>query len=112
MPDFEEPPVDITWYVDAFTDPVSAEYAKTSREEATQLVTDFIGGAENPFRVPDSIIDRATLEVGADLYYRKASRNGVINLDGGDMGVQAFRLHRDPMAAAYPLLRRYLAQGL
>lgn len=111
MPDFEEPPIDLAWYVAAQNSPEMSKLAAVSRAEATQLVTDFIGGEANPFSVPQAVLDRAILEVGADLYYRQAARNGVVGIGGDDMG-QIFRLNRDPMAAAYPLLRRYLAQGL
>lgn len=99
---------DLTWYVNALAD--DTDYAKESEVTAKQMVNDFIGGAVNPFGVPASVVARAVLEVGADLYYRKASRNGVVSLGGVDP--QIFRLNRDPMTAAYPLLRRYLVMGL
>ena len=98
---------ELSWYVDAIGEDV--EYAATSKAEATELVNHFIGSG-NPFGVPELVVDRAVLEVGADLYYRKASRNGVVGLDGVDS--QPFRLNRDPMAAAYPVLRPYLVTGL
>lgn len=100
-------PHDLKWYVDALGDDVA--YAATSAAEAAELVGDFVGEG-NPFNVPAKVLARAILEVGADLYYRKASRNGVVGLDGVDP--QPFRLNRDPMAAAYPLLRRRLVSGL
>ncbi len=98
----------LDWYVQALGE--DTDYASQCHAQAQQMVTDFIGGESNPFRVPDSVVARAVLEVGADLYYRKSSRNGVVGLDGVDP--QPFRLNRDPMAAAYPLLRRYLVTGL
>lgn len=108
MLDETTPATELTWYVDALGDDVA--FATASKAEATELVNDFIGGAGNPFDVPPVIVARAVLEVGADLYYRKASRNGVVGLDGVEP--QPFRLNRDPMAAAYPLLRRYLVTGI
>ncbi|WP_104136576.1 hypothetical protein [Cryobacterium sp. Y62] len=99
---------DIGWYVDALGEDIA--YATTSQSEATALVTNFIGGATNPFNVPVAVVARAVLEVGADLYYRKASRNGIAGFDGVE--AQPFRLNRDPMAAAYPLLRPFLVVGL
>ncbi|MDJ1115341.1 hypothetical protein [Microbacterium dauci] len=104
----ESAPTELTWYVDAVGDDV--EFAGESKTLATQMVHDFIGGAENPFGVPAPVVARAILEVGADLYYRKASRNGVVELGGVE--AQPFRINRDPMTAAYPLLRRYLVMGL
>ena len=97
----------LEWYVEAIGE--DATFAAVSKAEATQLVNDFIGQG-NPFQVPASVVARAVLEVGADLYYRKASRNGIVGLEGVDP--QPFRLNRDPMTAAYPLLRRYLVTGL
>lgn len=98
---------DLSWYVQAIGE--DADYAETSHAEAEQMVGDFIGEG-NPYGVPELVVARAVLEVGADLYYRKASRNGVVQLDGVEP--QTFRLNRDPMTAAYPLLRRYLVMGL
>ena len=97
----------LDWYVTALGDDLA--YAKESEGVARQMVSDFIGDG-NPYGVPAGVVARAVLEVGADLYYRKASRNGVVQLGGVDP--QLFRLNRDPMAAAYPLLRRYLVMGL
>lgn len=101
------PATTLEWYVDAQES--DQPFAQESAEVAKQMVEDFIG-AGNPHMVPAGVVARAVLEVGADLYYRKASRNGVMTVTGVEP--QMFRLHRDPMAAAYPLLRRYLVMGL
>jgi hypothetical protein len=98
---------DLSWYVEAVGEDVT--FATSAQAEAEQMVGDFIGEG-NPYGVPELVAARAVLEVGADLYYRKASRNGMVTLDGVEP--QIFRLNRDPMAAAYPLLRRYLVLGL
>lgn len=98
---------DLSWFVQAVGE--DAAYAASCAAEARQMVSDFIG-EDNPYGVPASVVARAELEVGADLYYRKASRNGVVGLDGVDP--QPYRINRDPMTAAYPLLRRYLVMGL
>ena len=83
----------------------------SSKAEATELVENFIGGLPaNPFNVPDTIIDRAVLEVGADLFYRQQTRNGIAGFDGATMAPA--RINRDPMAAAYPLLRQYIPVSL
>lgn len=102
------PATTLEWYVNAIGD--DEPFAKESAEVAKTMIDDFIGGASNPFQVPTEVVARAVLEVGADLYYRKASRNGVMTVAGVEP--QMFRLNRDPMAAAYPLLRRYLVMGL
>lgn len=98
----------VAWFVNAIGE--DAEFALESESQAQTMIHDFIGGKKNPFDVPGEIIERAILEVGADLYYRRASRNGIVQLDGVEP--QIFRLHRDPLSAAYPLLRRYLAMGI
>lgn len=102
----------LDWYVNAenASDPKVKAFAAESRTEAKQLVDDFIGGDTNPFGVPETVVARAVLEVGADLFYRRASKNGTVQLGGAE--TQLFRISRDPMAAAYPLLRRYLVMGL
>jgi len=109
MADSSEAPAttDLSWYVQAVGE--DAEYATSCAAEARQMVSDFIGEG-NPYQVPASVVARAELEVGADLYYRKASRNGVVGLDGVDP--QPFRINRDPMTAAYAVLRPYLVMGL
>ncbi|RWZ52934.1 hypothetical protein ELQ90_03085 [Labedella phragmitis] len=98
----------LEWYVNAIGE--DADFAAASAATATSMVHEFIGGEDNPFKVPADVVARAVLEVGADLYYRKASRNGVVGLEG--TGPQPFRINRDPMTAAYPLLRPYLVMGL
>lgn len=101
---------DLAWFVQAVGE--DEDYAATCKTEAAQMVSDFIGEG-NPYGVPEPVVERAVLEVGADLFYRKTSRNGVAALDGGGMEApQVYRLNRDPMAAAYPLLRQYLVMGL
>lgn len=107
MADTSPATTDLDWYVEAHGE--DAEYAADSHATATQLVEDLIGEG-NPYGVPATVVARAVLEVGADLYYRKASRNGVIGLEG--VAPQPQRINRDPLAAAYPLLRRYLVMGL
>lgn len=98
----------LDWYVEALGE--DKPFADESKLVATELVNNLIGGAANPFGVPAVVVARAVLEVGADLYYRKASRNGIVGLEGVDP--QPMRLNRDPLAAAYPFLRPYLVFGL
>jgi hypothetical protein len=105
-------PVTLAAYVQA----VGADdlaFVQQCAAEATELVTGLIGGSAddpNPFAVPQAIVARAVLEVGADLYFRRASRNGIVPFDGDDP--QPMRINRDPLVAAYPILRPYLVMGL
>lgn len=74
-------------------------------DEALALVTAYVGSAV----VPQVILDRATLEVGSELFHRRNAPNGVAqfaSLDGAPI-----RVARDPMLGAYPILNRYLVVG-
>ena len=76
--------------------------------EAQALVAKYVGVAA----VPAPILDRAHLEVAADLFNRRNAPNGIVNqqfamADGG-VGGQAVRVTRDPMKAAYGLLGRWV----
>lgn len=62
--------------------------------------------------VPATVVDRAVLEVAADLYYRRRSRNGVSTFDGQDGMPEPMRISRNPMLAAQPILDPYLAPGI
>ncbi|WP_396190137.1 hypothetical protein [Flavobacterium sp.] len=100
----ESIPTSLAWYVQAVGEDVA--YAEQSTIEATSLVMHFVGGDTNPYAVPQPVLDRAILEVGADLYYRKSTRNGIAQFDS--IEPTPFRITRDPMASAYPILRPYL----
>lgn len=84
------------------------EFADQCWDEADALVTAYISEA-NLDAVPEEIIGRATLEVGAELFHRKNTKNGLSQFATADG--QAVRIARDPMVAAYPLLNRYLPGG-
>jgi hypothetical protein len=106
MADETGTPTTLEWFVQAVDD--DAPFAAESAADGKTMVLNIIG-AENPYGVPENIVARACLEVGADLYYRKASRNGVATFGGGDMpSPEPFRINRDPMQAAYPILRPFL----
>ena len=89
-------------------------------EEAVVLVTKYVGtvlvtvGSTTvaaPRPVPTEILDRAYLEVGADLWNRRKAPNGIVNqqfstVDG--IGSTPFRISRDPLAAAYKILGRWV----
>lgn len=75
--------------------------------EADALVGNLIAGSE---RVPGSIRDRAVLEVGAELFHRRNAPGGITQF--AVEGASPVRMARDPMVAAYPLLRPFLPAGL
>lgn len=76
-------------------------------EEAQVLVDKYVGTSV----VPEIILDRSYLEVGADLFNRRSAPNGVMNqqyatVDG--IGTTPYRISRDPMSAAYKILGRWV----
>lgn len=76
-------------------------------DEATALVSRVAADAVNP--VPVEIIDRAVIEVGSELFHRRAAPNGISQfaaLDG-----QPVRVARDPMNAARAILAPFLPLG-
>lgn len=104
-------PLDVAleWYVkaNASTEPELVTFAAACHEEASELVERHIGTAT----VPEAIMARAVLEVGADLFYRRAARNGVVNFGNGVEAASVVRINRDPMTQAYPLLSPYVGLG-
>lgn len=63
-----------------------------------------------PATVPASVVGRAVLEVGKELFDRRQSRNGIAGLDGTDFA--PMRIARDPMKAAMPYLQPYLGPAI
>lgn len=102
-------PVDLDWYVKAAssTEPQLADFAASCQAEAEALVARHVGDVE----VPVEVEARAVLEVGADLFYRRAARNGVVNFGSGIEAASVVRINRDPMTQAYPLLAPYVGLG-
>lgn len=97
-------PADLLDYVGAATG--DTDFVTACLAEAAALISVYVGGAE----VPEPILDRATKEVGADLFHRRAAKNGIAQFattDGAPV-----RINRDPMTAAYPILKRYLPGGI
>jgi hypothetical protein len=75
--------------------------------EATALVTKFVGTAT----VSATVLLRAKIECGSELFHRRSAPNGIAQfatLDGGS----AVRVARDPMIGAYPLLTPYVGLGV
>lgn len=85
------------------TDP----HVATSAAEAVALVSGRWGTMPD---LPEVMGMRVLLEVAADLYYRRASRNGVVSL--GDSEVVAVRISRDPLSAAEPMMRPWVGWGI
>jgi hypothetical protein len=76
-------------------------------DEATALVNKFVGEAV----VPATVLQRAKIECGSELFHRRSAPNGIAQfatLDGGS----AQRVARDPMVGSYPILVAWVGQGL
>ena len=96
---------DLKAYVNAPTaDDVFVEQCWT---EAIALVTKFVGTKT----VPATITDRARIEVGQELYNRRAAPNGIAQYATFE-GATVQRVARDAMQGAYPLLQPYVGQGI
>lgn len=104
-------PLTVREYVNA-QNAVDVRLANNSAAEADELVSRHIGGKDNPHDVPATLIARAVLEVGADLYWRHKSRNGVVQLGSGVEAAGPVRINRDPMTMAYELLSPFLPAAI
>ena len=96
--------IDLKSYVNGSVDDL--EFIQSCEYQAQDLVDGYVGSAI----VPLTILERAYLEVGSELFHRRSAPNGVAQfttLDGS-----AIRIARDPMVGAYPLLRRYVGWGI
>lgn len=84
------------------------EYMTGCVSVASKLIESQIGGGTT---IPPEIVDRATLEVAAELYHRRNAPNGIKNFADGFDGAGAIRVARDALVAARPLLAPYLPLG-
>jgi len=96
---------DLKAYVNAPT--ADDDFVQQCWDEAIALVTKFVGTKT----VPAAITDRARIEVGQELYSRRAAPNGIAQYATFE-GASAIRVARDPMVGAYPLLQPYVGQGI
>lgn len=100
----------LTWQdLKAYVNASSADddFIQECWSEAHALITKFVGTAT----VPTAIHDRARIEVGQELFSRRAAPNGIAQFATMD-GTQGIRVARDPMVGAYPLLQPYVGQGI
>lgn len=95
----------LTAYVQAHGE-IEEDVCKLVLPEARALVARYVGAATPP----PEITNLAIIEVAADLFHRKSARNGVMDLGGTDLA--PFRIARDPMKAAYPILAPFVPAGL
>jgi hypothetical protein len=72
-------------------------------DAAKALVSRYIGSVTG---VPTHIVDQSVLIAGSELFHRRQAPGGVTQF--ADMSGSAVRVGKDPMAAAYELLRPYV----
>lgn len=76
--------------------------------EALGLLDRLLG--EVTSTIPTAVLDRAVVEVGADLWHRRSTKNGIASFGDG-LDVPPIRIRRDPLDAARPLLFHWLPGG-
>ena len=84
--------------------PDSDPYLADCVDTANDLIKAYTGAVT----IPESVLDRATLEVAADLYHRRSARNGVAGFDDNDINPVPVRINRDPLVPARPILAPYM----
>lgn len=58
--------------------------------------------------VPRIILTRAVKELGAELFYRRQAKNGIVTVNAGMDGGAAIRINRDPWASVHAILSDYI----
>lgn len=91
---------DLLAYVGA--DASETTFVTSCWSQAQVLIEEYVGSAI----VPDEVLDRATLEVGSELFHRRNAPNGVTQFAAFDGA--AIRVARDPMIGAYSLLAKWV----
>lgn len=96
---------DLTARIAAYVGDVPNDtFLRECADQAATLIHDQVGSAT----VPAEILERAQIEVAAELYHRRSAPNGIKNFADGFDGTAAIRVARDAMVAARPLLAPYL----
>lgn len=88
--------------------PTDAAFIAECLEESMTMVNHRCGAALG--LVPVAALQRAYIEVGSELYNRRAAPNGISQFAAADGS--ALRIARDPMVAAEPILRAFLPLGI
>lgn len=80
-------------------------FLQSCLDQAEELVTGYVGATPS---VPNLILDRATLEVAAEMYHRKNMVSGSSQFTSFDGGPTPVRGPRDPLTMVYPMLNRWM----
>lgn len=84
-----------------------ADFIESCADEAVALVNGFL--RTDVDLVPASVLNRAHVEVASELYNRRSAPNGISQFAAPDGS--AVRVARDPLVAAYPLVRPFIRGG-
>jgi len=79
------------------------DFVERCFNDATELVTDYIGDTY----VPEARLSLAILKTGSELYSQRDAPQGVSQFSDPDNN--PIRVARDPLVAAKPILRKYVA---
>ena len=83
------------------------EHVTECLTEAQALIDHHIGKRD----IPKPVLERAIIECGADLFWRRQARNGIAAFESdGELG--AVRINRDPLLSVRALLAPYLGVGI
>jgi hypothetical protein len=61
--------------------------------------------------IPQEILDNAYLQVGSELFHRRNAPSGIAQFSSLD-GTSPVRVAKDPMTSVYPLLNRWVVNGV
>jgi uncharacterized protein YuzB (UPF0349 family) len=61
--------------------------------------------------IPEEILDNAYLQVGSELFHRRNAPSGIAQFSSLD-GTSPVRVAKDPMTSVYPLLNRWVVNGV
>jgi hypothetical protein len=86
--------------------PLDGSLVEQCWAEAEALVVRYVGTSV----VPAVIIQRACLEVGAELFARRGAPSGISQFQ--DQAGGSIRLARDPMTGAYTILQPFVGPGI
>lgn len=81
------------------------EYVEQCWDTAEVLVNNFVGDRT----IPATVIDRAVLVVGSELFHQRQAPQGIAQFTG--MEGAPIRVARDPMTPAYSLLSAFMVVG-
>ena len=98
--------------VDAVMDYLGAgesdrEFVAVCTATATTLVDAYVGATA----VPEDILDAAVTQTASEMFHRKSAPSGIAQFSSLD-GISPIRVAKDPMTSVYPILRRWVTDGV